>query len=57
MMWVDHERNIMHFVGERQHVEDCCIAAGELLDPVAYLGRYPEMAGQMANDLRRWKTS
>lgn len=32
MMWVDHERNIMHFVGERQHVEDCCMAAGELLD-------------------------
>lgn len=32
MMWVDHERNIMHFVGERRHVEDCCMAAGELLD-------------------------
>ena len=32
MMAVDHERNIMHFVGERQHIEDCCIAAGELLD-------------------------
>ncbi len=32
MMWVDHERNIMHFVGERQHIEDCCMAAGELLD-------------------------
>lgn len=32
MMWVDHERNIMHFVGERQHIEDCCVAAAELLD-------------------------
>lgn len=32
MMWVDHERDIMHFVGERQHVENCCIAMGELLD-------------------------
>lgn len=32
MMWVDHERNIMHFVGERQHIEAACIAAGELLD-------------------------
>ncbi len=32
MMAVDHERNIMHFVGERQHIEACCIAAGELLD-------------------------
>ena len=32
MMWVDHERDIMHFVGERQHIEDCCLAAAELLD-------------------------
>ena len=32
MMWVDHERNIMHFVGERQHMESACVAAGELLD-------------------------
>lgn len=32
MMWVDHERNIMHFVGERQHLEDCCTAAAQLLD-------------------------
>lgn len=32
MMWVDHERDIMHFVGERQHIEDCCAAVGELLD-------------------------
>lgn len=32
MMWVDHERNIMHFVGERQHIEAACIAMAELLD-------------------------
>ena len=32
MMWVDHERDIMHFVGERQHIEACCLAAAELLD-------------------------
>jgi adenylosuccinate lyase len=32
MMTVDHERNIMHFIGERQHVEAACIAAAELLD-------------------------
>jgi len=32
MMWVDHERNIMHFVGERQHIEAASIAAAELLD-------------------------
>lgn len=32
MMWVDHERNIMHFVGEREHVEAACLAAAELLD-------------------------
>jgi len=32
MMCVDHERNIMHFVGEREHIEHCCVAAAELLD-------------------------
>lgn len=32
MMWVDHERNIMHFVGEREHVEAACVTAAELLD-------------------------
>ena len=32
MMWVDHERNIMHSVGEMEHVEAACMAAAELLD-------------------------
>lgn len=32
MMLVDHERNLMHFTGERQHIEAACIAAAELLD-------------------------
>ena len=45
MMWVDHERNIMHFVGERQHIEDCCVAAGELLDRADAL-----MAGIRVNE-------
>lgn len=45
MMWVDHERNIMHFAGERQHIEDCCMAAGELLDRADEL-----MAGLQVNE-------
>ena len=45
MMWVDHERNIMHFVGERQHIEACCVAAGELLDRADAL-----MAGLQVNE-------
>ena len=45
MMWVDHERNIMHFVGERQHIEACCVAAGELMDRADAL-----MAGLQVNE-------
>lgn len=32
MMWVDHERNLMHFAGEREHIEAACLAAAQLLD-------------------------
>lgn len=32
MMWVDHERNLMHFAGEREHMEASLLAAAELLD-------------------------
>ncbi len=45
MMCVDHERNIMHFVGEREHIEECCVAAGELLDRADEL-----MAGLQVNE-------
>lgn len=45
MMWVDHERDIMHFVGERQHIEACCVAAAELLDRADDL-----MAGMQVNE-------
>lgn len=51
MMWVDHERNIMHFVGERQHIEDCCVAAAELLDraDVLLAGLQVNPANMLAN--------
>ncbi|MGI5936355.1 MAG: adenylosuccinate lyase [Oscillospiraceae bacterium] len=45
MMCVDHERNIMHFVGEREHIEECCVAAAELLDRADDL-----MAGLQVNE-------
>lgn len=32
LMWVDHERNLMHFAGEREHIEASLLAAAELLD-------------------------
>lgn len=32
MMEVEHERDMMHFIGEREHLEGCCIAAAELVD-------------------------
>jgi hypothetical protein len=37
MMLVDHERDIMHFVGERQHIEACCIAVACLYENVTFL--------------------
>ena len=51
MMWVDHERDIMHFVGERQHIEDCCLAAAELLDraDVLLAGLQVNPANMLAN--------
>ena len=49
MMWVDHERDIMHFVGERQHIEDCCLAAAELLDRADVL-----LAGLQVNAANMW---
>lgn len=51
MMWVDHERNIMHFVGEREHMEAACVAAAELLDraDVMMAGMQVNEAGMLAN--------
>jgi adenylosuccinate lyase len=31
VMMVDHERNLEHFLGEREKLEDSCLAMGELL--------------------------
>jgi len=49
MMWVDHERDIMHFVGERQHIEAACLAAAELLDRADVL-----LAGLQVNPAGMW---
>lgn len=51
MMWVDHERDIMHFVGERQHIEDCLLAAAQLLDRADVLldGLQVNPANMLAN--------
>ena len=44
LLCVDHERNIMHLWGT-EHIEECCVAAGKLLDRADEL-----MAGLQVNE-------